>query len=342
MDENNLITSQIKQLRERNLDKYLHSKIDQFEDKFARLQQLLYLEPNNEVFQEAYELFYFIFDGVPLLVHTLTDVPIFRAQCNRLNELFSTQSRISYNKNRLDLIKPGKFNVWNQAVFYGSLPYQSVNENSYCPPSMTACLETCKNLSDKNVTTHMQDFTVGRWKIRHRFQAVNLCFDDVHLSQNVELQQTNKIFISNMTDFFCSRAGDFIKSIFQFFSSLCRSSSTDRAYCVLTALFVSIQTYYKVNDLGHIGALISPSAATEGTGLNIVISTQIVDKHLILDAVRMYRYFLIMPDANAYSIYPCSEMIENYKQISEFNFQFNEYIAPAQRFLKKVGLSSFS
>ena len=49
----------------------------------------------------------------------------------------------------------------------------------------------------------------------------------------------------------------------------------------------------------------------------------------------MYRFFLIMPEANTYAIYHCMEIIENFRDLPDFNFAFKKYIAPAERFLRK-------
>jgi hypothetical protein len=147
-----IISSQIALLKKRKLDIFLDEKTDQFRKMLDRLQQLIVLPSNEENFKEARNAFKIIFDAVPLLTHRLSDVEIFRAQMNRPNELFTTQGRISYNKERPDLITSGKFNSELEPMFYGSLPYRPDKEEKYVPPAMVACLETCKSLSDPQVT----------------------------------------------------------------------------------------------------------------------------------------------------------------------------------------------
>jgi hypothetical protein len=85
-----------------------------------------------------------------------------------------------------------------------------------------------------------------------------------------------------------------------------------------------------------VSGIISSSAATEGKGLNIVLTPETVDLHLLLNAVCMYRFFLIMPEAKSYSIYHCTEIIENHLDVQDFNYRFKRYISPAERFLQKM------
>jgi hypothetical protein len=61
----------------------------------------------------------------------------------------------------------------------------------------------------------MQDFTVGRWRIQKPFQVVNLCFDEVHLSNNSELNTANQAYLKLLTGEVSSRAGDFVHDIFK-------------------------------------------------------------------------------------------------------------------------------
>jgi len=160
-----LIDQQIKLLKERGIHTYLNRDIGKFEKYFARLKELLDLPATNERFDEAYELFYRIFDAVPLMYHRLSDIPIFRAARNKIGEVFTSQSRISYNKNT-DQIGPGKFNAWYQPMFYGCLPYRPQVEKEYPEPRLVVALECCKDLYRHDNTLLVQDITIGRWHIQ--------------------------------------------------------------------------------------------------------------------------------------------------------------------------------
>jgi len=335
-----LLKSQIALFKQRGLDSFLNKDLANFQSRFDRLNELLYKPASNENFDDAYQNFYKIFDAVPLLYNQLGGLNIFRAQTNKPNELFSTQTRISYNKTNPKCISPGKFNVWYEPMFYGCLPYKTENEKDYFPPALGAALETCKDLSDKRKEVLMQDFTVGRWSTKTPFSTVNLCFDEVHLSYNYELKHANETYIRILKDNLSSSAGDFVTQVFQFYSNLCSTGSNEGSYYILTALFNAIKIYYSQELKMEINGLISSSAATEGRALNIVMTPSAVDKYLMLNAVTMYRYILIMPERNGYATYPFSEIITNHQQTEDFNYSFKNYIIPAERFVNNMNLRS--
>jgi hypothetical protein len=329
------ISLQAIQYRTNGLEAYLNRDLGLFMQQFETLQELFYKPASNENFNTAFQLFYRIFDVVPLLVNRLNDLSIFRAQTNKPNELFSTQSRISYNKTNPDIITPGKFNAWGEPMFYGSLPYMPKEKEKFFPPSLTACLETCKDLYNPEKMVLLQDFTVGRWTINETLNVVNLVFDEVHLSHNQELKVSNDAYIEKLLRNLDSKAGDFVKELFSYYSRLCRTGSNEGAYYVLTALYTAIRLYYE--SIGaEVNGMISSSAATDGMGLNIVMTPAAVEHYLTLNAVTMYRYFLVMPEARKYAIYHSSEIIENYRNLPEFNYTFKQYLPPAERFLAKI------
>jgi hypothetical protein len=321
--------------KQRGLDAYLNRDLSKFQERFETLQLLLDKPANNDNYEQAFGIFYDIIDAVPLLYNELNGSDIFRAQTNKPNELFNSQSRISYNKTNPKLIGPGKFNVWYEPMFYGCLPYRPVNDNEYLPPYLTATFETCKEL--KSRTIPLQDFTIGQWKNKSPFHVINLCFDDFHLAHNYELKRANDEYVKNLTANLSSPAGDFVHQLFKYYSELCRTGSNEGSYYILTALFNAIRQYYG-NENAEVNGLISCSAATDGVGLNIVLTPAAVNKYLYLNAAFMYRFFLVQPEAQKYAAYPCSEIILNHQKIDDFNFSFKEYLVPAERFLKRMNL----
>ena len=321
--------------KQRGLDIYLTRDLSKFRERFETLQLLLDKPANDENYEKAFSIFYAIIDAVPLLYNELSGFDIFRAQTNRPNELFNSQSRISYNKTNPGRIPPGKFNVWYEPMFYGCLPYKPINENEYLQPYLAATYETCKELKDRTIP--LQDFTIGLWKIKSPFCVINLCFDDFHLANNYELKRANDEYIKNLTLNLSSQAGDFVYQLFKYYSSLCRTGSNEGAYYILTALFNAIRQYYSNEDT-KINGLISCSAATDGVGLNIVLTPSAVDEYLYLDAALMFRYFLVMPEMIKYIAYPCSEIVINHQKTDDFNYSFKEYLIPSDRFLKNMSL----
>lgn len=314
---------QIKLIKERGLNSYLDNDLDKFHRKFDRLKVLVTKEANNENFEEAYTLFYHIFDAVPIMIHKLEGMNIIRAARNKLGEVFSTQERISYNKKTAH-INPGKFNVWYQSMFYGCLPYVPVHKEIYPEPRIVAALECCKDLYRGKYDLMLQDITIGSWQIRNPFYAVNFAFDPVHLSNNPDMKAATLQFLSDMASGFSDKAVEFIKQVYEYFSILCRTGSDEKCYYVLTALFLAIKEYYRENMDTEMLALISSSYASEGHGLNIVMTPEAVDKHLILKMVMMERYHL-NPGTKDYVSFPITNIAMNKNDVENFNFHFDVY-----------------
>jgi len=115
--------------------------------------------------------------------------------------------------------------------------------------------------------------------------------------------------LATIKECFSPAANEFIKAFLQYFSNLSGSlGETDFHYFATTALLHAIKWYYAavVEDPKY--GLIYPGAMSEKKGLNIVLTTDAVDKFLSLDKVVMYRYYLIRPEKTKYVAYPCSDM----------------------------------
>lgn len=326
---------QLELYKDRRLNEYLQNHLSEFKEIFEQLQLLQNESANNENFEKAVKLFYKIFDYVPIMYTQVDGSDIFRAQSNNINELFTNESRISYNKTNANIISPGKFNVWYDAVFYGCLPYRPEKKRTYFEPYMVACYETCKALQDSAQQVFIHDFTIGQWKTKSPFTVVNLCFDDHHLSLNPELRSVNTRYLDLLCGTLNSDAHEFIRNLFNYYSILCRTGSDHKAYYILTALFHAIQIYYREEHV-EINGLISSSAASSGTGLNIVLTPPAVDGFLYLNSVFMYRFFLVSNAPKFYVAYPCSEIIYNGSKSHDFEYHFKEYLMPSESFLKRI------
>ncbi|WP_214070355.1 hypothetical protein [Mucilaginibacter sp. dw_454] len=317
--------AQLKQIKERGLDSYLDRDLKEFYQKFERLKELVSTEADNEHFEEAYDLFCHIFDAVPIMLHKLYGMNVIRAARNKLGEIFTTQERISYNKETAH-IGPGKFNVWYQSMFYGCLPYIPTNKGLYPEPRLVAALECCKDLHRAGVELLIQDVTIGAWKIVEPFIAVNFAFDPVHLSNNPEMKSATENFLLDMSKGYSNEAMDFIREVYEYFSCLCRTGSDERSYYVLTALYLAIKEYYKKMLNTDVLALISSSAASEGYGLNIVMTPEAVDRHLKLKMVMMERFHLETIGSTNYIALPITEIITNSNDVENFHYHFEKYL----------------
>ncbi|TCD17460.1 hypothetical protein EZ456_22860 [Pedobacter psychrodurus] len=285
----------------------IESNLDYLNDQFNVLKDLTKITVSDESFNQAITAFYKVFELIPLLAPHINsyEMPFFRARHNKIkNKLYKNIGDISYNKERPDLIEAGRFNQPKQAVFYASLPFENIPIN----PSLTACLETCKGLTDQNHPVQLTDFTISRWKIKSPFYVINFCFDEDHLKANAELKLQTDEYLNNIKACLNKYASDFVLEFLTYFSEMSGNRTpTKNEYYILTAMFYAMRYYYKEKLKKDIHGLIYPSAMTETNGLNIVLTTTAVDKFLKPDKVAMYRFFL---DGKTYHAAPCSNAVD--------------------------------
>jgi len=326
MDSIQLIKQQILIMKDRGLFEYLDRDADKFLRKLERLNQLLEKPLNNRNFNGAYQVFYRIIDAVPLLVNRNSDTAIYRAVTNEPGELFNHQQRISYNKTRPDKIGKGKYNRPGEAMFYGCMGYPPIPGVPYFSPVETAELEACPELRMPVKTLLLQDFTIGRWLIKRPFWIVNFCFDDGHLLNNPFLARANDVYLNMICEELSLKAAYFVRQMVKVYSRVSATRSDDSAYYMLTALFKAVRDYYRDTYGQLVAGMASPSAATGGKGLNVVLIPEAVDEFLYLDGVIMRRYRLMLPEKIHYDKKECSEEILNWRRVPDFTFEFKEYI----------------
>lgn len=287
----------------------IHESLPKLETEFLRIQSLASLSVTDENFNAAIDAFYQIFHVLPLMASQMEiGIPLFRARPHEIkNIIFSKQVEISYNSTNRSIIKAGRFNQPQQSMFYGSL----YTDEDVVNPSLTACLETCKELSDPITPSEIKDFTIGRWKIHTSFYVMNLCFDDEHLKHNKSLKTATEKHLLHMQESLTAESYVFYLKFFKYFSEMAgRKSIGANEYYILTALFYAVQYYYKEHMKHTIYGLIYPSAVTEVKGLNIVLTPNGVDTFLSLDKVVMYRFVLGGLDKKTYEADKCSDMAE--------------------------------
>jgi RES domain-containing protein len=273
-----------------NLLKAIHESLPELETEFAKIQTLFDHDVSNERFSVAINCFYYIFDFIPLMSLELRpgQMQLFRSRPNKKNELFSKQTDISYNSTNPEIIQAGRFNQPGKAAFYASLPVQKGKVEA----SGSACLETCKGLTDQENPVDLIDFTIGRWDVIKPFHVVNICFAEDHLQYSPDLGYAVASFFDNIKKTLSPESFAFVHRFLIFFSEMSgRQSLQQREYYILTAFYFALGCYYKDKKQEDVYGLIFPSAATERNGLNIVMTPEAVDLHLELDVVMMYRYF---------------------------------------------------
>lgn len=285
----------------------IQNNLKDLKRNFDMLRKLTEEPGSQKNFDTAINAFYYIFDHIPLPGPYLdsTELSFFRARANdRKNVLFNQVTDISYNSTKPEVIKEGRFNQYQEAVFYASLPVEGNNLLS----SMAAILETCKGLTSQHNPVHLKDFTIGRWKVIKPFYVVNFCFDEEHLIVNPPIKRQVDEYLKAIRACLNKESSDFVLEFLAYFSALSGKRTEQKfEYYVLTAMFYAIQIYYSKNAGIRMNGLIYPSAMTEKKGLNIVLTTFAVDEHLRPDKVGMYRFKL---EGNTYNGEPCCDAVD--------------------------------
>lgn len=256
----------------------------------------------NDVFQN----FIRIIDLVPLMASFVSIPQIVRGRPNYNGEVFTCQTEISYNTSCPERIAFGRFNQKHEPLFYGSLPTETQDVDYV----LSCALECCKELTAESTDIIFQDITVGGWLVNESFPVINLCFDDDHLKENPSLAVEVRRYLDTIDGCFSTQAANFIKAFLHYFSNLSGTlCDSDYHYFTTTALFHAIRWYYESKAKEPKYGLIYPGAMSEKKGLNIVLTSDAVDKFLSLDKVVMYRYHLVRPEKTTYVAYPVSDMV---------------------------------
>lgn len=289
---------------------------------FEKIKEILYKPLSDENFNDAAQRFYEIFSKIPLMTVPVIAPQLIRGRPHfKGDPLCSERWQITYNWRYRNTIKLGRFNQEREPLFYASLP----TETEQVDYVLSSALECCKELSIE-YPNDVQDITVSVWRIKERFNVINMCFDDVHLADNPELKRATDAFISIIFEAFTEPVALFIERFLKFFSELSGTvTEKNEAYQVLTAMFVTMRHHAKqVNQ--YVNGLIYPSAMTLGKGLNIVLTRKAVKQYLKLDKVVMYRYVLVKPERTTYVADKCSDIVS----VKNYKFKISGYIPPGR------------
>lgn len=192
------------------------SQIKDFKDQVEHFKSFRHKPINQENFQEAFGICYQLCDKIPLAV-TLIDVPyILRGRPNKINQMFSKETEISYNSTNSEAIKLGRFNRPQEPMFYGSV----LDEIDHIHFGAAASLECCKKLIDPENKEPYQYITFGKWYLNDPFYAINLCNDDKLLMVNPRLRASTLRHEQYIKSQFPDAASGFIIEFWKFMSSL--------------------------------------------------------------------------------------------------------------------------
>ncbi|MBC7721362.1 MAG: hypothetical protein H7068_05015 [Pedobacter sp.] len=235
---------------------------------------------------------------LPLPLHYLQDTFILRSRPNYDGEVFSQTSQVSYNP-IADKIVLNRFNLKGDSVFYGAPPITSDNANG----ALTTICESIKELFNGDYSLREQYLTIGKWNIIKPIPLVLLTFYDFAFDKSEHVRNINPAF-AEFIGLSCSEEDTKkCKLFFNFFSEFAgRRVDTENNYKLTTAFFYALKEFYG-DELG----ILYSSSMTENTGLNIVLSKEILDSdYLQLEMTIMYKCIRDPANLKIYKVFPCS------------------------------------
>ena len=135
-------------------------------------------------------LCYNLIERLPLPLHKYSNSFIIRARENKNGETFKDESQLGYNKTCPDATDLARFNMKGKPDFYGAIPISSDEADG----TMTAILETCKDLINDKCTDFNKRFTLGKFVVRKPINVIMLTFYLEAWQKSTHIQNINPAY----------------------------------------------------------------------------------------------------------------------------------------------------
>jgi hypothetical protein len=237
-------------------------------------------EKENPSFHFLEDTCYDLICRLPLPIYLYDNAFVLRARANE-SRLFSKQSDINYNSEKPHLIKLQRFNLDEEQVFYCAAPIDGHNANG----AVTTIAESFKEIFDKKSNWQHKALTIGKWIVQKPIKLIALAFYDEALNKSFHMQNIVPHFQMFLDRAFDTEDQNKCRLFYGYFSE-CAGKVTDTRnnYLLTTAFYHAVRRYY-----GEEVGILYSSASTENTGINIVLSKEILDSgYLKLDTVVVY------------------------------------------------------
>ncbi|MEZ5016077.1 MAG: RES domain-containing protein [Flavipsychrobacter sp.] len=208
---------------------------------------------------------------------------IARGRYNENGEIFCNKDQLSYIKDDLSKVKPGRANFSGQPVFYAAIPHDSTYSNTISTIMMEVALNSIHNFQ-----TSREYFTVGRWRVKKPLTVAVLPFSATNLDRNPSMSAMREYYNNYLIKQFGHHpANQYFLDSLEYISDLfCRYDNRDISYQICAAFFNAICKMFS-KDNTAIDGIVYPSANTYNAGINIALNTKSVDEKLELDWVQM-------------------------------------------------------
>lgn len=231
-----------------------------------------------------------------------------RGRINEQEQVFNSESELSYRTDNENIKKYGRANCPNQSMFYGAVKSEFIEY-----PRIVNLFEISGLFRNGDLISDGEFiFTVGKWKIKDDFEVVEIVFDKKTIERIPEIKKAYEYHLANLKKDFSDKIEEF-SAILEFFSNefAKKDISSDNDYKIS-----AVYTNMAINNRGHNG-IIYPSVRTEGQGRNVVLSIETVDNYLELEKVAMFK---IVKKGNSAEISTIAVALELGENNAEFNW----------------------
>ncbi|WP_324720835.1 hypothetical protein [Salinimicrobium sp. HB62] len=205
-----------------------------------------------------------------------------RARINKPQEIFTTESQISYRTDYSNIMSYGRANVPHFSLFYGAFQSDVIRH-----PRLVNLLETSeifRNLEKNEVENADFIMTVGKWIIKEDIEVVEMVFDENSIKNSADIRRSYEFHLEKLTKEHPQHQDQF-ELILQFFSNQFAKKEINFHYDYMIS---AAYTDMAINWRGHKG-ITYPSVKTDYQGHNVVLTPFVVDRYLDLEIAAMYR-----------------------------------------------------
>lgn len=202
---------------------------------------------------------------------------------NPADILFTGIKDISYiqDKEKLKLIDFGRANLPGQAVFYGSVMSPKIER-----PREVAFKETSYNYKIRDELQNISEvFTMSRWRIKEDFEVLEMIFSDEVLKVSEYAQQS----LAHQENHYkhLNTAAQMEEQARFFSNEFARNDiGKDEAYKYkISAAYINY-----IWQKSHLKGITYPSVQTGYLGQNVALLPELVDEHLELVSVGMFKF----------------------------------------------------
>lgn len=236
---------------------------------------------NNQ--QQLEELIFEYFSHKPISYYEIEPGRfIVRGRHNKNGEVFSKSSQLSYNKNS-DEIKLGRVNYAGQQAFYGVVPHQNNNSDSFS----TVMMEISRN-SIQDLNAKREYFTIGKWQVQNSLRVAVMPFAKSCANRNPDMKAMKQYYDEYLVKMFGQHPANqyFLESLEYISDLLCQYKDRAECYRICAGFYNAL---LRICNSSHhiIDGLVYPSACNAGAGINIVLKPDAVDSKLYLEWVQM-------------------------------------------------------